>query len=585
MESNNNWRSEYERWLEFAKNDRLLMDDLKLLATDEQREDAFYTELEFGTAGLRGIIGAGTNRMNRYVVRRASAGLALTILNGINGSEPFDKERGVAIAYDSRICSDVFAMETALTLCSYGIKCFLYNSLRSVPQLSFTVRYLGCIAGVVITASHNPPEYNGYKVYWEDGGQCAPDNANAILKNIRMVDYFDVEPMPYTQALSSGLLTIIGTEVDEQYYALAKTLLLHPEVLEEYGDKLKVVYSPLHGSGNVPVRAVLQRVGITNVTVVPEQELPDGNFPTVKAPNPESAAAFTMALALAKEVDADLALATDPDSDRIGVGIKKPDGKYMLLNGNQIGALLCYYKLSSMAESGTLPENGLVVKSFVSTRLADAICQKYDVDIRDVLTGFRFISEWIEHCETTGEFNFLFGFEESYGSLAGTFARDKDAICSAMLMCEAAVWYGSQGKSLYDVLQDIYKEFGYYSEKVVSYTLSGIEGMAKIADAMTKLRVDPLKEIAGHKVEVYEDHSTQTCLDVMTGTSKPTGLPKANALRYLLERGAWAVVRPSGTEPKLKLYIGSVGDTAEACEEHANALLGFMDELLKGLLK
>ncbi len=581
MENNYDWNKEYKRWLKNVGDQPDMKEEFAKLRDDKLREDAFYTELEFGTAGLRGIIGVGTNRMNRYVVRRASAGLALAI-EQLEGAEA--KKRGVAIAYDSRICSDVFAMETALTLCAYGIKCYLYSSLRSVPQLSFTVRHLNCIAGVVITASHNPPEYNGYKVYWQDGGQCAPDRAGKILENIRRFDYFNVDTMSYDMALSSGMLTIIGTEVDEQYYAFAKTLLLHPEVLEEQGDKLKVVYSPLHGSGNVPVRAVLQRVGVTNVTVVPEQELPDGRFPTVKAPNPESAAAFDLAKKLADEIGADLMLATDPDSDRIGVGIRKPDGEFMLLTGNQIGALLCYYKLSSMAESGTLPENGLVVKSFVSTSLADAICAKYDVDIRDVLTGFRFISEWIEHCVQTGEFNFLFGFEESYGSLAGTFVRDKDAICSAMLMCEAAVWYGSQGKSLYDVLQDIYHEFGYYSEKVVSYSLSGKEGMERIAGAMKALYENPIGEIAGLKVEVYEDHSKQTKLNTLTGESEPTGLPKANALRYLLPGGAWVVVRPSGTEPKLKLYIGAVGKTGEACEAQAADLKHFMDDMISVLL-
>ena len=578
----NNWQMEYEHWLEHVGKEPDMLPEFLKLADDKQREDAFYTELEFGTAGLRGVIGVGTNRMNRYVVRRASAGLALAIVQ-LEGIEA--KERGVAIAYDSRNLSDVFAMETALTLCSYGIKCYLYNSLRSVPQLSFTVRHLNCIAGVVITASHNPPEYNGYKVYWQDGGQCAPDRASAILDNIRKVDYFEVEPMPYTTALSSGLLTIIGTDVDEQYYALAKTLLLHPDALEENGDKLTVVYTPLHGSGNVPVQAILQRVGVTNVYVVPEQEEPDGNFPTVKAPNPEDKNAFTLARQLAEKVGADVMLATDPDSDRLGVAVRKPDGEYQLLTGNQTGALLCRYKLSSMAENGTLPENGLVVKSFVSTTLANAICKKYDVDIIDVLTGFRFISEIIEECETTGKFNFLFGFEESYGSLAGTFVRDKDAICASMLICEAAVWYGMQGKSLYDVMQDIYAEYGYYKEAVKNYTLSGKEGMQKIADAMRRLAEEPLTAIGGEPVEVYEDHNKQLRYDLRSGETEPTGLPKSNALRYMLPAGAWAVVRPSGTEPKLKLYIGAVGTDEAACEAQAAKLLEDMDARLGEYLK
>ena len=579
---NYDWQKEYDRWYSKLSFEPDIKEEFLKFSDDKQREDAFYTELEFGTAGLRGIIGVGTNRMNRYVVRRASAGLALAI-EQLEGKEA--KERGVAIAYDSRNMSDVFAMETALTLCAYGVKCYLYSSLRSVPQLSFTVRCLNCIAGVVITASHNPPEYNGYKVYWQDGGQCAPDRASAILENIRKMDYFDVEPMEYSMALSSGMLTIIGTEVDEQYYALAKGLLLHPQILEEHGGDIGVVYTPLHGSGNVPVRAMLQRIGITNVSVVPEQELPDGNFPTVKAPNPEDKNAFTLGIKLADEVGADLILATDPDSDRLGVAVRKPDGTFMLLTGNQTGALLCRYKLSSMAESGTLPENGLVVKSFVSTTLADAICRKYDVDIKDVLTGFRFISEWIEHCEVTGEYNFLFGFEESYGSLAGTFARDKDAICASMMLCEAAVWYGTQGKSLYDVLQDIYAEYGYYDEKVKSYTLSGKEGMEKIASAMRRLAEEPFASVAGKITVVYEDHNKQLRKDLTTGVESPTGLPKSNALRYLLPGGEWVTIRPSGTEPKLKLYIGAVGKTDEECAKSARELLEFMDEKILELLR
>lgn len=575
------WHTEYHRWLDKIGSEPDMVPEFLKLNDDKQREDAFYTELEFGTAGLRGVLGVGTNRMNRYVVRRASAGLALAI-EQLEGPEA--KERGVAVAYDSRNLSDVFAMETALTLCSYGIKCYLYNSLRSVPQLSFTVRCLNCIAGVVITASHNPPEYNGYKVYWQDGGQCAPDRAASILENIRKVDYFEAEPMAYSTALSSGLLNIIGTDVDEQYYALAKTLLLHPDALQENGDKLTVVYTPLHGSGNVPVRAILQRVGISGVYVVPEQEEPDGNFPTVKAPNPEDKNVFALAMKLADEVNADLILATDPDSDRLGAAVRLPDGGYRLLTGNQTGALLCYYKLSSMAENGTLPDNGLVVKSFVSTTLANAICEKYGVEIKDVLTGFRFISEWIEHCSVTDEYNFLFGFEESYGSLAGSFVRDKDAICASMLLCEAAVWYGMHGRSLYSVLQDIYSEFGFYKESVKSYTLSGMEGMKKIANAMKALAEEPVMEIAGMPAEVYEDHNRQLRTEVASGISEPTGLPKSNALRWLLPGGAWVVVRPSGTEPKLKLYIGAVGKDEAKCGKQAEELLAFMDEMLGRLL-
>lgn len=576
------WQHEYERWAKQAERDPLLAAQMEALTDDASKEDSFYTELEFGTAGLRGIIGPGTNRMNRYVVRRASRGVAeaITELAGEEG-----KKRGVAIAYDSRNYSDVFAMETALTLCECGIRCYLYSTLHSVPQLSFTIRHLGCIAGIVITASHNPPEYNGYKVYWEDGGQCAPAKASAILEQIRKFDYFNVDTMPTELALSSGLLTIIGREVDEAYYACTESLLLHPDELREYGGRINAVYTPLHGSGCVPVMEILARIGVSNLHVVPEQREPNGDFPTVKAPNPEDKNAFTLARELADKVGADIMFATDPDSDRLGVAVRKPDGDFMMLTGNQTGALLVYYILSSLNEQGRLPENGLVVKSFVSTALADAICNSFGVTIKDVLTGFRFISEWIEHCEKTGEYRFLFGFEESYGCLAGGFSRDKDAICASMLICDAAAHYMSKGMTLYDVLGEIYSEYGYFSEKVKSYTLSGKEGMEKIASAMRYLYEQPLTDICGERVSVYEDHSRQSRLYTESGLETPTGLPKANAIRYLLGGGAWIVVRPSGTEPKLKVYVGASGSTLEEGAEHSEKLLAHMDALLSDLLR
>jgi phosphoglucomutase len=576
------WKNEYSRWLEESKKDPLLAADMERLTDDKEIEESFYTELEFGTAGLRGIIGAGTNRMNNYVVRRASRGLAEMILEtcGEEGAR-----RGVAIAYDSRNRSDIFAMETALTLCKCGIRCFLYTTLHSVPQLSFTVRHLNCIAGVVITASHNPPEYNGYKVYWEDGGQCAPDRANKILSCIRRFDYFGIDIMETELALSSGMLTMIGKEVDEEYYKCTESLLLHPENLRENGHLLNAVYTPLHGSGYKPVTEILSRVGVTNLHVVPEQAEPDGDFPTVKAPNPEDKNAFTLARKLADETGAGFMFATDPDSDRLGVAVRKKDGEFMLLTGNQTGALLTYYILSSLKEQGRLPENGLVVKSFVSTTLADAICAKFGVTIKDVLTGFRFISEWIEHCAVTHEYEFLFGFEESYGALAGGFARDKDAVCASMLVCDAAAHYMSEGRTLCDVLEEIYAEFGFYMEKVKSYTLSGKEGMEKIASAMRTLTEEPLRVLGGEAAEYYEDHNSQTRLRLATGEAIPTGLPKANALRWLLPGGAWAVVRPSGTEPKLKLYLGSVGESREAAEAQLDRLMADLDGRLSELLK
>ena len=576
------WKYEYSRWLEEAKKDPFLAADMAALKDEKEIEESFYTELEFGTAGLRGIIGAGTNRMNNYVVRRASRGLAEIILEtcGEEGAR-----RGVAIAYDSRNRSDIFAMETALTLCKCGIRCFLYTTLHSVPQLSFTIRHLGCIAGVVITASHNPPEYNGYKVYWEDGGQCAPDRANAILSCIRRFDYFGIDIMETELALSSGMLTMIGKEVDEEYYKCTESLLLHPENLKENGHLLNAVYTPLHGSGYRPVTEILARVGVTNLHVVPEQAEPDGDFPTVKAPNPEDKNAFTLARKLADETGADFMFATDPDSDRLGVAVRKKDGEFMLLTGNQTGALLTYYILSSLKEQGRLPDNGLVVKSFVSTTLADAICVEFGVTIKDVLTGFRFISEWIEHCAVTHEYEFLFGFEESYGALAGGFARDKDAVCASMLVCDAAAHYMSCGKTLCDVLDEICEEFGYYMEKVKSYTLSGKEGMEKIASAMRALIKEPLRFIGGEAAEYYEDHNSQTRLRLETGEAIPTGLPKANALRWLLPGGAWAVVRPSGTEPKLKLYLGSVGESREAAEAQLDRMMADMDGRISALLE
>ncbi|MBO4383928.1 MAG: phospho-sugar mutase [Clostridia bacterium] len=576
------WKKEYGRWIEKASDDPFLMEDMKKLDSDKAREESFYTELEFGTAGLRGVIGAGTNRMNAYVVRRASRGLAEMILEteGEAGAA-----RGVAIAYDSRNRSDLFAQETALTLCACGIKVYLYSTLHSVPQLSFTVRHLNCIAGVVITASHNPPEYNGYKVYWADGGQCAPDRANKILENIRKFDYFDVKPMEYSLALSSGLLTVIGKEVDEEYYKCTMSLLLHPDNLKKNGCLLNAVYSPLHGSGRVPVTEILKRIGVTNLNVVPEQAEPDGDFPTVKAPNPEDKNAFTLARKLADRVGANLMFATDPDSDRLGVAVRQPDGEFKLLTGNQTGALLTYYILSSLKEQGKLPANGLVVKSFVSTTLADAICKKFGVTIKDVLTGFRFISEWIEHCAVTGEYEFLFGFEESYGALAGGFARDKDAVCASMLVCDAAAYYMQSGRTLYDVLNDVYREFGYSMEKVKNYSLSGKEGIEKIANAMKTIIADPIASIGGEPVLAYENHNEQSVLDMKTGAVSPTGLPKSNALRWMLPDGAWAVVRPSGTEPKLKLYIGAAGKTEDEAVARLDRLMADLDGRLSELLK
>lgn len=577
------YREQYRRWLDEPALDPSLKAELLSIEGDEkEQEERFYTELSFGTAGLRGILGAGTNRMNIPVVRRATEGLARYLKTC--GACKEESGRGVAIAYDSRHMSAEFAMETALVLAQNGVKAYLFESLRPVPLLSFTLRHLGCIAGVVITASHNPPQYNGYKVYWEDGGQCGPEQAAEILKEIAAVPYFAARPMEENAAKASGLLTMIGAEADEAYYAATQTLLQHPALLREKGKALNIVYTPLHGSGRVPVETLLSRVGVLNVSVVKEQAEPDGAFPTVKAPNPEDPNALRLAIELAQQVHADVVLGTDPDADRLGVAVRPKGGAFKVLTGNQIGSLLLHYILSSLAQKGELPKNGLVVKSIVSTRMADAICAHFSVQIEDVLTGFRFISEKIEEAASTGERKFLFGFEESFGFLAGGFSRDKDAVCAAMLLSEACVYYREQGKTLYDVLQEMYATYGFHKDAVKSYTLMGKAGVEKIQSAMKALRKNPIAELAGIKVEASEDFSKDERVDQKTGAVQKIGLPPSDVLRYFLEGGAWVCVRPSGTEPKLKLYLGA----SAALEKDSDALLERLtaaaDALLEGLL-
>lgn len=569
----------YRQWLSEERLDPALREELLALAGDEKEiEERFYTELEFGTAGLRGIIGAGTNRMNVHVVRRATEGLAQYIRTFADGAA-----RGVAIAYDSRQMSDAFARETALVLAQNGIKAYLYKTLHSVPQLSFTIRHLGCIAGVVITASHNPPAYNGYKVYWEHGGQVAPAQANAIFAEICRADYFAARGMEEKEALAKGLLVMIGEEVDEAYYAATQTLLQYPDLMCAHGGELKLVYTPLHGSGCVPVRTLLSRLGVP-VHVVPEQEKPDSAFPTVKAPNPEDPNAFALAIPLADKVGADVILATDPDSDRLGVAVRKKNGTFDVLTGNQIGSLLIHYLLSARKEKGTLPENGIVVKSLVSTRMADAICAHFGVTCRDVPTGFRFISEIIDRCERTGEETFLFGFEESYGFLAGSFSRDKDAICASMLVTEACVYYRQKGMTLYDVLCEMYRTYGYYKESVKSYTLAGKEGIERIRGAMAALRQDCPVEFGGVPVETEEDLRSGICRNLVTGSEQPAAVQGADILRYSLVGGAWICVRPSGTEPKLKLYIGANAAEEAGVDALLKQLTAGADARLKTLL-
>ena len=572
------YKANYRAWLEAGGLDPNLRVELDGISEDvAEQEERFYTELAFGTAGLRGILGAGTNRMNVHVVRRATQGLA-SYLNTFDSAG----ERGVAIAYDSRHMSKEFAMEAALVLANNGIPAYLYSTLHSVPQLSFTILNFNCLAGIVITASHNPSAYNGYKVYWEHGGQVGPEQADEILQCIQNADYFNSQPMDEEEALEKGLLCMIGQEVDEAYYSAIETLLLRPQLVREKGKELKLVYTPLHGSGGVPVSSILKRIGIENVSIVPEQAEPDGSFPTVNAPNPEDPAAFVLSVSLANEVGSNVILATDPDSDRLGVAVRGKDGNFTVLTGNQIGSILIHYILSSRVELGSLPANGLVVKSIVSTRMADAICAHYGVEIRDVLTGFRFISEQIAQCEATGEQKFLFGFEESYGFLAGSFVRDKDAICSAMLLSEAAVVYKEQGKTLYDVLLEMYDKYGFFKESVKAYTLEGKAGLEKIAGAMAALRQNPPNEIGGEPIEAYEDFIRgERC--TAAGVA-PIGLPKSDVLRYLLPDGAWLCIRPSGTEPKLKLYIGASASSEGQVDDRLTKLMAGADAMLTGLL-
>ena len=552
------YQEEYQRWLDMFKNDPETIQDLQSIANDEkEKEDRFYTELAFGTAGLRGVLGMGTNRMNVYNVRRATMGVAkYLIAQGVQA-------QGVAIAYDSRIKSDVFARETALTFAAAGVKAYLFDALRPVPVLSYTVRHLNCAAGIVITASHNPPQYNGYKVYGPDGAQLAPEAADAVTGYIRALDYADCLPMDEAEAKAKGLLQIIGNkEVDDDYIAMIKTLAQRPELLAARGKDLNIVYTPLHGSGNVPVQRLLKELGV-HYTVVPEQEAPDGRFPTVKAPNPEDPNAFSLAIPLAQKVGATVVFGTDPDCDRLGAAVQDGQGVFHTLSGNQIACLMLHHILESKKEKGTLPANGAAVKSIVSSEMARAICDDYGVALFDVLTGFKFIGEKIQQFEETGSHTFLFGFEESFGYLSGTQVRDKDGVNASLLLCEAVCAAAERGETLYDTLQKLYKKYGYFRETTVSITLPGKDGLARIQGIMSALRENPPKEVAGLKVKAVKDF--QKSVRVENGQESPLNYPKSNVLYYELEGSNWISVRPSGTEPKIKLYVASRGaDKADA---------------------
>ena len=550
----------YEQWKSFDGLDGYLKDELvKIEGNREEIEDRFYKTLEFGTAGLRGVLGAGTNRMNVFTVRQATAGLAEYI------KKTGHAERGVVIAYDSRHFSPEFALEAAKVLCANNIKVYLFESLRPTPELSFSVRHLHCIAGIVITASHNPAKYNGYKVYGEDGGQMPLDAANAVTEEIRKTDMLTgPSVMDEKEALSKGLLTYIGEDVDRKYLESVFARRVNPEAVAEVADSFSIVYTPFHGSGNKLVQRILRMSGLKNLYVVREQEEPDGDFPTVKSPNPEDKEGFKLAIELAKKNNTDLIIGTDPDSDRVGIIVRDSDGEYVNFTGNQTGALLTDYILSQYTEKKTMPKNPVVIKTVVTTEMIRAITAYYGVEMMEVLTGFKFIGEKIKEFEADNSHSFVFGFEESYGYLSGTYARDKDAVVASMLIVEMAAWYKKQGMTLYDAMQKLYKKYGWYSEGVISIVEEGIEGPAKIAAMINKIRTDCPKEIAGLSVDAVRDYSTGI-ITRRDGSCGETKQPKNNMLYLELENGAgWLAVRPSGTEPKLKLYFGLREDDKEA---------------------
>ena len=556
----------YNEWLSNPYFDDATKAELKAIEGNENEiKERFYMDLEFGTAGLRGIIGAGINRMNIYVVRRATQGLANYII------KQGGADKGVAIAYDSRRMSPEFAMEAAMTLAANGIKAYKFESLRPTPELSFAVRELGCIAGINITASHNPPEYNGYKVYWEDGAQFTPPHDKGVTEEVLAIeDLSTVKTTDEASAVAAGKYEVIGKEIDDKYIAHVKAQVVNQKAIDEMQDQITIVYTPLHGTGNIPARRVMKELGFEHVYVVPEQELPDGNFPTVSYPNPEAAEAFELGLKLAKEKDADLVLATDPDADRLGVYVKDAkSGDYIPLTGNMSGSLLCEYVLSQKQAAGKIPEDGQVVKSIVSTNLIDAVAKAYGVELIEVLTGFKWIGQQILKNERTGKGTYLFGMEESYGCLIGTYARDKDAISATAALCEAAAYYKAKNMTLWDAMIAMYEKYGYYKDAVKSIGLSGIEGLAKIQAIMENLRTNTPAEVGGYKVLSARDYKMDTIKDLATGEVKPTGLPSSNVLYYDMEDGVWMCVRPSGTEPKIKFYYGVKGSSLEDAEKKA----------------
>ncbi len=558
------YREAYESWLKDDYFDEEIKRELREIAADEKEiEDRFYRELEFGTGGLRGVIGAGTNRMNIYTVRKATQGLANYIIKAKG------QEKGVAIAYDSRRMSPEFAKEAALCLNSNGVKTYIFESLRPTPELSFAVRELNCIAGIVITASHNPAEYNGYKVYWEDGAQITPPHDKNILAEVAAVrDYSEVSTMAETEAVKLGLYNVIDSGMDDRYMEELKKQSIHPEIIKKMAEDIKIVYTPLHGTGNLPVRRVLKELGFQQVYVVEEQEAPDGNFPTVSYPNPEDPKAFTLALELAARVDADIVLATDPDADRLGVYAKdSKTGEYVSFTGNMSGMLIAEYILRERKAAGTLPDNATLVKTIVTTNMADVLCRDYDVKLVEVLTGFKYIGEQIKLFEENDSYSYVFGLEESYGCLAGIYARDKDACVAVMMLCEVAAAYKAEGKTLWDGMLDIYEKYGYFREDLQTITLKGITGAEQIKGIMEDLRKNPPAVIGGIRVKEVRDYQASVARELETGKESSITLPKSNVLYFDMEDDCWCCARPSGTEPKIKFYIGVKADSLEASDE------------------
>ncbi|MDS9472588.1 phospho-sugar mutase [Sporosarcina pasteurii] len=560
-----NWETSYAKWTSYTDLDEELAGQLHELKNQPmQLEDCFYKNLEFGTGGMRGVLGPGTNRMNIYMIRKTAEGLARYIEH--HGEEA--KVRGVVIAYDSRFKSPEFAMETAKTLGNHGIQTYVFDSLRTTPELSFAVRYLHAFSGVVITASHNPPEYNGFKVYGPDGGQLSSEAAEQIIAKVNSVEDELAVAVGTEEGLkAAGLLTIIGETVDQAYLKQLETIVVNQDVIDEVADDFRIVYTPLHGTGNMPVRKGLDAVGFKHVEVVKEQELPDANFSTVDSPNPEEAAAFSLAMKYGEQSNADILLATDPDADRVGVAVRNEEGKYQVLTGNQTGALLLHYLITQKKKQNELPENATVLKTIVTSEMGRDIAATHNLETIDTLTGFKYISEWIETFEQKGDRSFLFGYEESYGYLIKDFARDKDAVQTCLLIAEVAAYYKTKQMSLYEGLMALYEEYGYYLEDIESLTLKGKDGAAKIQAILSEFRANPPKEIAGQAIVVIEDYDSSTRVYVESGEQEEIHLPKSNVLKYKLENGAWFCLRPSGTEPKIKFYFGVKEETLEGSRQ------------------